>query len=37
MFKLFLFAGRCDGSAIAVAGNQKLMLNQRLQLQFLSS
>jgi hypothetical protein len=33
----FLIASRCDSSAIAVTDNQKRILNQRLQLQFLSS
>jgi len=32
-----MVAARCDGSAIAAAGNHKRTYNQRLQLQFLSS
>jgi hypothetical protein len=30
----FLIAGRCYGSAIASAGNEKRMYNQSLQFQF---
>jgi len=37
VLRTFLIAGRCDGSAIAATGNKKRILNQRLQLQFLSS
>jgi hypothetical protein len=33
----FLIAGGCDGSAITATGNQKRILNQRLQLKFLNS